>query len=134
MHTNRTLFFTHKDRAGFAKFIVPQEMVISIQNYKKCTKIVFHVYLLRTGHSPDSDPNHSQSDPRSEPIFVDPSRSSEIDSQPGGSVRNPICRTGPPGYIGWRNKIPRNRFLGIPLLFTNTGSDICTNYSQSNWA
>ncbi len=96
-------------------------------------KTDFHVYLLHTGHSPDSDPNHSQSDQRSEPVFVDPSRSPEIDSQPGGSVCNPICRTGPPGYIGWRN-----RFLGIdswaPLLFTNTGSDICANYSQSSWA
>ncbi len=30
-----------------------------------------------------------------------------IDSQPGGPVRYPICRTGPPGFIGWRN-----RFLG----------------------
>ncbi len=24
-----------------------------------------------------------------------------IDSQPGGPVRNSICRTDPPGYIGW---------------------------------
>jgi hypothetical protein len=30
-----------------------------------------------------------------------------IDSQPGGPVRNPICRTGPPRYIGWRNRFLR---------------------------
>ncbi len=41
-------------------------------------------------------------------VFVDLLRRPGIDSQPGGPVRNPICRTGPPGYIGWRN-----RFLGI---------------------
>jgi hypothetical protein len=43
-----------------------------------------------------------------EPVFVDLLRRPGIDSQPGGPVRNPICRTGPPGYIGWRY-----RFLGI---------------------
>ncbi len=46
-----------------------------------------------------------------EPVFVDLLRGpgiEGIDSHPGGPVRNPICRTGPPGYIGWRN-----RFLGI---------------------
>jgi hypothetical protein len=43
-----------------------------------------------------------------EPVFVDLLRRPGIDSQPGGPVRNPICRTGPPGYTGWRN-----RFLGI---------------------
>jgi hypothetical protein len=45
---------------------------------------------------------------KSEPVFVDLLRGPGIDSQPGGPVRNPICRTGPPGYIGCRN-----RFLGI---------------------
>ncbi len=54
-----------------------------------------------------------------QPVFVDLLRSPRIDSQPGGPVRNPICRTGPPGYIGWRN-----RFFGIdswaPDTFTNT--------------
>jgi hypothetical protein len=35
-----------------------------------------------------------------EPVFVDLLRRPGIDSQPGGPVRNPICRTGPPGYIG----------------------------------
>jgi hypothetical protein len=45
---------------------------------------------------------------RPEPVFVDLLMRPGIDSQPGGQVRNPICRTGPPGYIGWRN-----RFLGI---------------------
>jgi hypothetical protein len=45
---------------------------------------------------------------RPEPVFVDLLRGPGIDSQPGGPVRNPICRTGPPCYIGWRN-----RFLGI---------------------
>jgi hypothetical protein len=43
-----------------------------------------------------------------EPVFVDLLWRPGIDSQPGGPVQNPICRTGPPGYIGWRN-----RFLGI---------------------
>ncbi len=43
-----------------------------------------------------------------EPVFVDLLRRPGIDSQPVGPVRNLICRTGPPGYIGWRN-----RFLGI---------------------
>jgi hypothetical protein len=56
-----------------------------------------------------------------ESVFVDLLRRPGIDSQPGGPVRNPIYRTGPPGYIGWRN-----RFLGIdswaPCTFTNTGS------------
>jgi hypothetical protein len=47
-----------------------------------------------------------------EPVFVDLLRRPGIDSQPGGPVRNPSCRTGPPGYIGWRNRFPRNRFLG----------------------
>ncbi len=47
-------------------------------------------------------------DPIPEPVFVDLLRRPGIDSQPGGPVRNPICRTGPPGYIGWQN-----RFLGI---------------------
>jgi hypothetical protein len=45
---------------------------------------------------------------KSEPVFVDLLRRSGIDSQPGGPVRNPICRTGPPDYIG-----SRNRFLRI---------------------
>jgi hypothetical protein len=43
-----------------------------------------------------------------EPVFVDLLRRPGIDSEPGGPVRNPACRTGPPGYIGGRN-----RFLGI---------------------
>jgi hypothetical protein len=39
-----------------------------------------------------------------EPVFVNLLRSPGIDSQPSGPVQvdNPICRTGPPGYIGWR--------------------------------
>jgi hypothetical protein len=41
------------------------------------------------------------------PVFVDPSRSPEIEAQSSGPVRNPICRTGPPGYIGWRNRFLR---------------------------
>ncbi len=44
----------------------------------------------------------------SEPVFVNLSWSPEIDSQPGQPVRQPYCRTGPEGYIGWRS-----RFLGI---------------------
>jgi hypothetical protein len=43
-----------------------------------------------------------------EPIFVDLLRSPGIDFQPAGQYGNPICRTGPPGYIG-----RRNRFFGI---------------------
>ena len=42
-----------------------------------------------------------------EPVFVNLVRIPGIDSQPGGRYENPIRRTGPPGYIGWRN-----RFLG----------------------
>ncbi len=65
--------------------------------------------------------NLYESNVGAEPVFVDLLRGPGIDSQPGGPVRNPICRTGPPGYIGWRN-----RFLGIdswaPYTFTNTGS------------
>jgi hypothetical protein len=38
------------------------------------------------------------------PYFENLLRSPGIDSQPGKPVRdNPICRTGPPGYIGSRN-------------------------------
>jgi hypothetical protein len=59
--------------------------------------------------------------PTAELVFVDLLRRPGIDSQLGGPVRNPIYRTGPPGYIGWRN-----RFLGIDswaaYTFTNTGS------------
>jgi hypothetical protein len=43
-----------------------------------------------------------------EPVFVDLLRSPGIDSSMAGLYDNPICRTCPPGYIGWRN-----RFLGI---------------------
>jgi hypothetical protein len=57
-----------------------------------------------------------------EPVFVNLLRSPGIDSQFGGRYNNPIRRTGPPCYIGWRN-----RTLGIdswsPQTFTNTGSD-----------
>ena len=35
----------------------------------------------------------------SEPVFVDLLRRPGIDSRPGGPVRNPICLTGPPGYM-----------------------------------
>jgi hypothetical protein len=45
---------------------------------------------------------------KSEPVFVDLQGAQKSIPSPGGSVRNPICRTGPPGYIGCRN-----RFLGI---------------------
>ncbi len=47
-------------------------------------------------------------DVKAELVFVDLLRRPGIDSQPGGPVRNPVCRTGPPCYIGWRN-----RFFGI---------------------
>jgi hypothetical protein len=39
-----------------------------------------------------------------EPVFVILLRSRGIDSQPCEPVRNPICRNGPPDYIGWRNR------------------------------
>ncbi len=64
---------------------------------------------------------HSHSLPRPEPVSVNLLRSPGIVFQPGRPVPydNPVCRTGPPGYIGWRN-----RFLGIdswaPETFTNT--------------
>ncbi len=45
---------------------------------------------------------------QAEPEFVNLLRSSGIDSLPAGRNDNPIWRTRPPGYIGWRN-----RFLGI---------------------
>jgi hypothetical protein len=35
-----------------------------------------------------------------EPVFVDPLRSPEIDSQLADPYDNPICCTGPPGNIG----------------------------------
>jgi len=38
-----------------------------------------------------------------EPVFVNLLRSTGIDSQPGD---NPICCTGPPGYIGLAEFIP----------------------------
>jgi hypothetical protein len=44
---------------------------------------------------------------RTEPVFVGLVRSPGIDSQPGGPVRNPVSRTGPTGYIGWRNRFLR---------------------------
>jgi hypothetical protein len=43
-----------------------------------------------------------------EPVFVDLLRIPGIDSQPGGTVRQTVCRTGLPGDIDWWN-----RFLGI---------------------
>ncbi len=48
--------------------------------------------------------------PCAEPVFVNLLRSPGIDFQP-------ICRTGPPGYIGWRN-----RFLDSPWTSIKTGS------------
>ncbi len=38
-----------------------------------------------------------------EPVFVNLLRSPKTDSKPDWPVRNPICRTGPRGYICWRN-------------------------------
>jgi hypothetical protein len=37
-----------------------------------------------------------------EPVFVNLLGAQGIDSQPAGRYDNPICRTGPPGYVGWR--------------------------------
>ncbi len=47
-----------------------------------------------------------------EPVFVDPSRSPEIDSQPGGPVRQPYFSYRPARLHGLAKSIPRNRFLG----------------------
>jgi hypothetical protein len=45
----------------------------------------------------------------SKDVFANFLMSPGIDSRPGGQVQQPcLCRTGPPGYIGCRN-----RFLGI---------------------
>jgi len=57
------------------------------------------IYVVRVGPGLDTI---------AEPVFVDLLWRPGIDSQPGGPVQNPICRTGPPGYLGLRN-----RFLGI---------------------
>jgi hypothetical protein len=45
-----------------------------------------------------------------EPVFVDLLRRPGIDSQPGGPVRNPICRAGPSVHR-LAKSIPRNGFL-----------------------
>ncbi len=52
-----------------------------------------------------------------DPVFVNLSRSPGIDFQPGGPDYNPICRTGPPGYIGYIGSL--NRFLGSLKVVTN---------------
>ncbi len=41
---------------------------------------------------------------RSEPVFVNLLRSSGIDSQPGGPVRQPYLSYRPAIYLGWRNR------------------------------
>ncbi len=57
----------------------------------------------------------------SEPVFVSFYGAQESISSLAGRYDNLICRTGPPGYIGWCY-----RFLGIDFwalyTFTNTGS------------
>ncbi len=45
---------------------------------------------------------------KTEPVFVKLLRSPGINSQSASRYDNPICRTGPPCNIGWRN-----RFLGM---------------------
>jgi len=79
-----------------------------------------YMYAIRTP-SPPEPKGEGKNSPES--VFVDLFRRPGIDSQPGGPVRNPICRTGPPGYIGWRN-----RFLRIdswaPWTSTNTSSAV----------
>jgi hypothetical protein len=72
-----------------------QGWVVIPQNVKKCQN---HCTL-----PPIPPPPHSP-----EPVFVNLLRSPGIDSQPGAPVRNPTCRTSPPGYIG-----SRIRLLGI---------------------
>jgi hypothetical protein len=58
-----------------------------------------------------------------EPVFVDLFGDQESIPSMTGLYAIPICRTGPAGYIGWRN-----RFLGIDSwasqAFTNTGSGL----------
>jgi hypothetical protein len=48
---------------------------------------------------------------RTEPVFVDPLRSPEIDSQPGGPVRQPFMLYQSPYLETFME--PRNRFRGI---------------------
>ncbi len=56
-----------------------------------------------------------------ESVFVNLLRSPGIDSQLGGPVRNPICRTGLLQATQVGGMSPGNRFLGT-LTFTNTSS------------
>ncbi len=59
----------------------------------------------------------------SEPVFVNFEGAQESIPSLAGRYYNLVCRTGAPGFIGWRSQ-----FLGIdswaPLTFTNTGSVI----------
>ena len=48
-----------------------------------------------------------------EPVFVDPLRSPEIDSQPGGPVRQTFLLYRPARQHRLAASIPRNRFLGF---------------------
>jgi hypothetical protein len=47
-----------------------------------------------------------------EPVFVDLLRSPGIDSQPGGSVRQPYLSYRPARLHRLAESVPRNRFLG----------------------
>jgi len=64
-----------------------------------------------------------------EPVFVDLLGRQGIDSQPGGSVRKPICRTGLPGCIGGQKRFPWNRFLGSINVY-KYGLSLC---SLADW-
>jgi hypothetical protein len=56
--------------------------------------------VLSSGRAGGPRPESSrEGGPGPEPVFVDLVRSPGIDSQPGGPVRNPVSRTGPPGYM-----------------------------------
>jgi hypothetical protein len=51
---------------------------------------------------PESETSLTGSGEWPEPVFVNLLGAQGIDSQPAGRYDNLICRTGPPGYIGWR--------------------------------
>jgi hypothetical protein len=66
-----------------------------------------------------------------EPVFVGPLRSPEIDSQPGGPVRQPYMLYRPARQRRLAASIPRNRFLGSINVYKYGlgGEECCTVYS-----
>ncbi len=66
-------------------------------------------------------------DSQPEPVFVDPLRSPESIPSLAGRYDNPICCTGPPSYMGYRNRFPGSLIVykygpwwaGTKTLFAN---------------